>query len=141
LPRRNLESNAGAASRGLFFRPLPAYAFARTAKLKDFSKQGGKMAADPVKVDPKHYRVEFENDRVRVLHVTYGPREKSVMHGHPDAVAVFLTDNRGRFNLPGGKSEERSWTAGQAMLTPAEEHLPENLSDKPLELVLVELKG
>ena len=34
-----------------------------------------------------------------------------------------------------------SWTAGQTMLIPAEEHLPENLTDKPLELVLVELKG
>ena len=24
------------------------------------------MAQDPVKVDPKHYKVEFENDQVRV---------------------------------------------------------------------------
>jgi quercetin dioxygenase-like cupin family protein len=124
----------------LFLGGLAAYALLRTAKFEHFSRQGGKMAADPVKVDPKHYRVEFENDRVRVLHVSYGPREKSVMHGHPDAVAVFLTDNHGRFSLPGGKTEERSWTAGQAMLTPAEEHLPENLTDKPLELVLIELK-
>jgi quercetin dioxygenase-like cupin family protein len=99
------------------------------------------MSADPVKADPKHYKVEFENDRVRVLRVTYGPHEKSVMHGHPDTVAVFLTSNRGRFSLPGGKTEERSWTAGQAMAIPAEEHLPENVTDKPLELVLIELKA
>jgi hypothetical protein len=26
---------------------------------------------DPVKVDAKHYKVEFENDRVRVLRITY----------------------------------------------------------------------
>src|SRR2546422_5729557 len=39
-------------------------------------------APDAVKVDPKHYKVELENDRVRVVRITYGPREKSVMHGH-----------------------------------------------------------
>ena len=36
-------------------------------------------ADDPVNLDPKHYSVEFENDRVLVLRVKYGPKEKSVM--------------------------------------------------------------
>ena len=52
-------------------------------------------ADDPVKVDPKHYTVEFENDRVRVVHIKYKPGEKSVMHSHPESVAVFLTDAHG----------------------------------------------
>ena len=47
---------------------------------------------DPVKVDPQHYKVEFENERVRVLRIKYGAGEKSVMHSHPEAIAVFLTD-------------------------------------------------
>jgi quercetin dioxygenase-like cupin family protein len=97
-------------------------------------------SADPIEVDPKHYKVELENDRVRVLRITYGPREKSVMHSHPDGLAVFLTENRARFTLPDGRTEERSWTAGQTMLLLAEEHLPENLTDKSIELILVELK-
>ena len=98
------------------------------------------VSADPVQVDSKHYTVEEENDRVRVLRVKYGAHEKSVMHGHPGLVALFLTANHGRFTFPDGRTEERSWTAGQAMLMPAEEHLPENLSDNPLEVVLIELK-
>jgi quercetin dioxygenase-like cupin family protein len=98
------------------------------------------VSADPVKVDSKHYKVEAENDQVRVLRIRYGPHEKSVMHAHPATVAVFLTDNRGRFTFPDGRTEERSWKAGQSMLMPAEEHLPENLSDNPLELVLIEFK-
>ena len=53
------------------------------------------VSADPVTVDAKHYAVEAENDRVRVLRVKYGPREKSVMHAHPSVVAVFLTTNHG----------------------------------------------
>src|SRR5216684_2803592 len=32
-------------------------------------------ALDQVKVDPKHYSVEFENDQVRVLRVKIGPGE------------------------------------------------------------------
>ena len=61
------------------------------------------MAQDPVKVDSKHYTVEFENDQVRVLRVKYGPHEKSVMHQHPNAVAIFMTDINGKFTFPDGK--------------------------------------
>jgi beta-alanine degradation protein BauB len=99
------------------------------------------MAQDPVKVDPKHYKVEFENARVRVLHIQYGPHEKSVMHRHPDAVAVFLADQSARFTLPDGKTIERGGKAGQAIWTPAETHLPENIGDKALDVILVELKS
>ncbi len=104
------------------------------------AKAKAAKAQDPVKVDPTHYKVEAENKQVRVLRITYGPGEKSVTHGHPAGVAVFLTENRAKFTFPDGKSEERSWQAGQTLLMPAEEHLPENLTDKPLELILVELK-
>ncbi|MFC2094014.1 hypothetical protein ACFLSH_00155 [Bacteroidota bacterium] len=38
---------------------------------------GSSFAQDAAKVDPKHYKVEFENDDVRVLRITYGPGEKS----------------------------------------------------------------
>src|SRR5438093_11787045 len=82
---------------------------------------------DPVKVDPKHYKVEFENDQVRVLRIQYGPGEKSVMHSHPDAVQVFLTDTHARFTYPDGKNEELNAKAGQAAWHPAFAHLPENL--------------
>jgi quercetin dioxygenase-like cupin family protein len=85
--------------------------------------------------------VEFENAQVRVLRVQYGPHEKSVMHSHPAGVVVFMSDQQGRFTLPGGKSEDRSAKAGEVRWEPAETHLPENLGDKPLEVILVELKG
>jgi quercetin dioxygenase-like cupin family protein len=98
-------------------------------------------AQDPVKVDPKHYTVEFENDTVRVLRIHYGPGEKSVMHSHPAAIAVFLTDHANKMTFPGGKSEVNSGKAGEVQMTPAGEHLPENVGDKPMELILVELKG
>ncbi|HEY0347255.1 MAG TPA: cupin domain-containing protein [Pyrinomonadaceae bacterium] len=98
------------------------------------------LAQDAVKVDPKHYKVEFENRTVRVLRVKYGPHEKSVMHRHPNAVAIFQSDGRVKFTYPGGKSEERDMKAGQAIWTPATRHLPENLSDTDMEVILIEMK-
>jgi len=98
-------------------------------------------AQDPVKVDAKHYKVEFENDQVRVLRITYGPHEKSVMHQHPGSVAVFLTDGQVRFTLPDGKTQDAPIKAGATQWEAGGKHLPENTGDKPFELVLVELKG
>ena len=99
------------------------------------------LAQDPVKVDPKHYKVEFENEQVRVLRISYGVGEKSVMHEHPNAVAVFLTDGNVKFTTPDGKSEERPAKAGATIWSPGGKHLPENIGSKPFELILVELKG
>jgi quercetin dioxygenase-like cupin family protein len=99
------------------------------------------MAQDPVKVDPKHYKVESENDQVRVLRITYGPHEKSVMHEHPASQVIYLTDVHVKFTLPGGKTQESRGKAGETSWAPAGKHLPENLSDKPLEGILVELKA
>jgi len=99
------------------------------------------LAQDPVKVDSAHYKIEFENDQVRVLRISYNPHEKSVMHEHPAGVAIFLTAGHGKFTYPDGKTEEINWEAGKTRWTPAGKHLPENLSDKPFELFLVELKA
>ena len=99
------------------------------------------FAQDPVKVDGNHYKVEFENDQVRVLRVKVGAGEKSIMHQHPDAVAIFLTDVNGKFTFPDGKSEPVTSKAGDTRWTPAITHMPENAGDQPFEVILVELKS
>ena len=98
------------------------------------------VAQDPVKVDPKHYSVISENNEVRILKVHYGAHEKSVMHSHPDSVAVFTSDSTGTFHMPDGTSQAMSGKAGTALFTPAGTHNPE-AGDKPIDVVLVELKG
>ena len=99
------------------------------------------VAQDAVKVDPKHYTVVSENAQVRVLKIHYGPHEKSVMHSHPNLVAVFLSDGKGKFTFPDGKTQDFTTTKGQTMWADAGTHLPENTSDTPLDGILVELKG
>lgn len=99
------------------------------------------MAQDPVKVDSGHYTVELENDKVRVLRIKYGPHEKSVMHGHPATVGIFLTDAQFRFAYPNRPTEEGTAKAGEIFYFDAHEHLPENRGDQPFEVIAVELKA
>ena len=105
-----------------------------------YAQPAGGGKADPVKVDAKHYKVEFENERVRVLRVSYGPGEKSVMHYNPDSVIVSLTGDTTRMTTPDGKSHEGPTKAGAAIWAPAGSRLPQNVSDKRDEVIMVELK-
>ena len=98
------------------------------------------FAQDATKVDSAHYKVEFENDQVRVLRITYGPGEKSVMHEHPEGVVVFLTDTHTRMTYADGTTQESTRKAGQTFSASAVKHLPENISDKPSEIILIEIK-
>jgi quercetin dioxygenase-like cupin family protein len=98
------------------------------------------LAQDPVTVDSAHYKVQFQNDHVRVLRITYGPNDKSVMHYHPAGVVVFLTDARGQHTLPNGETVQVEGKAGQTGWAVAGSHIGQNLSNRPFELILIELK-
>ena len=98
-------------------------------------------AQDAVKVDPTHYSVVTENEQVRILKVHYGPHEKSIMHSHPATVAVFLTDAKGQFSFPDGKTQTFDAKAGESQYTAANTHLPENTGENGMDVIVVELKG
>ena len=95
---------------------------------------------DAVAEDPAHYALVFENERARVLRVKMGPKEKSVMHGHPDHVAVLLTPTKTLMTLPGGASFVAVNKAGAVVQGPAGEHMPQNLLDEVTEVVVIEPK-
>jgi quercetin dioxygenase-like cupin family protein len=101
---------------------------------------GISFAQDAAKVDPKHYKVEFENDQVRVLRITYAPGEKGIMHSHPEGMVIFLSDTNGNFTYPDGKTEKRDFKKGFFSWVPATTHQGENLGDKPFELIQIEMK-
>jgi len=101
---------------------------------------GPALAQDPVKVDAKHWKVEFENDQVRVCRFKAGPHEKSPMHEHPNTVIISLTGGTTTFTAPDGKTSQTTSKAGDVIWRPAEKHASEN-GDKPTEAILIELKG
>jgi len=55
-------------------------------------------------------------------------------------VVVFLTDCKGRFTYPDGKTEDIDVIAGQTLFAEPTEHLPANVSEKPFEVLQIELK-
>jgi quercetin dioxygenase-like cupin family protein/quinol monooxygenase YgiN len=99
------------------------------------------QAQDAAKIDPEHYKVEVENDQVRVLRIKYGPGERSKMHSHPEGVVVFLSDSKGKMKTPDGKVHEMDEKAGKVMWTGPSSHEPANDGDKAFEVIQVELKN
>jgi quercetin dioxygenase-like cupin family protein len=97
-------------------------------------------AQDPVKVSPKNYSIEVENQWVRALRVKQGPHEKMPMHEHPASVAIYLTDVHEKITSADGKAREVTRKAGDVAWLEAARQTEENLSDQPLETVVVELK-
>jgi quercetin dioxygenase-like cupin family protein len=84
--------------------------------------------------------VEIDNPWVRVLRVKAGPHQKIPMHEHPASVLVCLTDVDERTTAPDGKSQEVTHKAGDVAYREPMQHAEENLSDQPLEVIVVELK-
>ncbi len=98
-------------------------------------------AQDPTKVEPKHYKLDFENDKVQVVSVHYGAHEKSALHEHPGGVVVILTSAHLRFTDENGKTREIFSKPGEARWYPPFKHRVENLGDTPYDAVYVGIKG
>ncbi|HSB08431.1 MAG TPA: hypothetical protein VLM38_02885 [Blastocatellia bacterium] len=109
-------------------------------ELKGGAVGSAKAALDPVKVDPAHHKVMFENDRVRVLRIKFKPHDKTKQHEHPNGVAIYLTDVKARFALADGKTREGGGRRGEATWAAAEKHIVENTTARPADIILVELK-
>lgn len=83
---------------------------------------------DPTVVDKKHYKVEFENEHVRILRVHYAPHDKGELHEHLlNRVVLYLNDQ------PGAKTDE-------VRISGAGKHTEQNASDQPADRIAVELK-
>jgi len=83
---------------------------------------------DPTVVDAKHYKVEFENEQVRVLRVHYDAHDKGVEHEHIlNRVVLYLND-------------QTAAKADEVRMAGAGTHTEENKGDQPADRIAVELK-
>ena len=83
---------------------------------------------DPTAVDNKHYKVEFENENVRVLRIHFGPHEKGETHEHIlNRVVVYMND-------------QANAKADDVRMAGAATHAEENASDRAADRIAVELK-
>jgi quercetin dioxygenase-like cupin family protein len=90
--------------------------------------------------DADHHKVEFENADVTVVRYKIAPHEKTAMHSHPKNVQVMLTDHDLKVTTPDGKTTEAHGKAGQVAWRNPTTHMVENISDKPVEGLLIEPK-
>jgi len=83
---------------------------------------------DPVRVDPRHYTVEFENDYVRVLRVHFEPHEQGRNHEHLLNRVVFYVNDQ-----PNAKADD-------VRMAGAATHVETNDSAQAADRIAVEIK-
>jgi uncharacterized RmlC-like cupin family protein len=86
--------------------------------------------------------VKIDNDAVRVLNVVDQPHTPSALHRHEvNRVMIYLTSGDQTIRYQDGKVDEQHWKAGQVAWSPAGGmHISENVGEKPLHIIEVELK-
>jgi hypothetical protein len=95
---------------------------------------------DILKIDPRHYRLEFENEKARTLRITLGPDESVPMHDAAAATLVCLTECHLRFTPPSGRVQDIHMEAGQTRWIWDDVRSEKNLSTHKLEMLLIEVK-
>jgi beta-alanine degradation protein BauB len=94
---------------------------------------------NPLDVASNVYKFKMENDRVRVLTVTFKPGDKAKMHHHPDHVVYVLEGGKMKLTSQ-GKIDILELKGGDTVFLNAQNHEAENIGQTTLELLVVELK-
>jgi hypothetical protein len=95
----------------------------------------------PAALDNTHFQRVFQNERVEVIRVRLGPREKTLVMEIPAHVMTCLTDQHLRLIYAHTKPGERAQKAGFTGWIERDEYGFENLDDKPVEWILVVPRG
>ena len=98
-----------------------------------------RMSLDPVASNPEHYKVVFENERVRVLEYPDHPGDKTTPHQHPDSIMYTLSTFRRRL-VSGDVQREVELQAGSVGWLPPQEHHGENVGAPQRNVLFVEWK-
>ncbi len=98
------------------------------------------LAQDPLKVAPTMYKLVFENERVRIMEVSFKPGEKIAQHSHPDHFGYILEAGKLKISKPDGTSSELDGKVGDVVWIPTETHSGENIGKTTVRVLVVELK-
>ncbi len=98
------------------------------------------FAADPLEVAPDMYKLKFENDRVRVMEVTFQPGQSIPAHSHPDHFVVVEQGGQLKLTKGDGGVAEVELKEGEIMWINAETHKATNTGTTVVRLLVTELK-
>ena len=97
-------------------------------------------AQDPVKVDPSHYRILFENAHIRVLEYRDKPGDEAPMHSHPAYMTYVTGAGKTKVILPGGGTKIEESTSSESDCHMPTRHATENVGTTDTQGLLVEFK-
>ncbi len=97
---------------------------------------------DALSVDAPHYRLQFENDRTRVLTLTLDVNETVPMHDDPDTLFICVSEScHLRLAQPDGYvGYFHMQDSGQTRWVRAQTRSEKNVGIEKLEMVVVEFK-
>jgi hypothetical protein len=95
---------------------------------------------DALAADPKHYRLDFENDHMRVLRLTLKADEAVPVHDDRDALFVCIKECHLRLTRPGGRAQDIHLQAAESRWIYGDTRSEKNLGSQPLELLVIETK-
>jgi quercetin dioxygenase-like cupin family protein len=102
--------------------------------------KGWPVELDPVKLNPAHEQVLFENARVRVLRTILEPHLKGPAHDHPSYVVVYLTELHTTMTLADGNQVDNPRHPGEVAWRDPYRHATENVGDRTAVEIQIELK-
>lgn len=98
-------------------------------------------ATDATVVDAAHHKVEFENDRIRLVRMTYPVGYKNPMHSHLPGVTIVLSETAVRTWAKDNTEADAKTTANSAAWSNGGDgHANQVRGNAALELIRVELK-
>lgn len=97
------------------------------------------FAADPIEVGNGMYKLVSENDRVRVMEVTFKPGDKIAEHSHPDHFVYVLEAGTLQITNAAG-STDAVLKVGDVIFINAESHSAVNTGTTQVRLLVTELK-
>lgn len=98
------------------------------------------FAADPLEVAPDMYKLKYENDRVRVMEVTFQPGQSIPEHSHPDHFVVVEEAGQLKITKADGTSMDADLKVGDVVWIDAETHSAVNTGKTQVRLLVTELK-
>ena len=96
------------------------------------------LAQDAIQVDPKHFKVEYQDVKTRVVREILGPGETAPMHSHPERVTVAIRGAKLRMTDANGKTETVEVKTGEATHLDAQTHTVTNIGTTTFEEVSTE---
>jgi pimeloyl-ACP methyl ester carboxylesterase/quercetin dioxygenase-like cupin family protein len=96
------------------------------------------FAQDAVQTDPKHFKVEYQDVKTRVVREILPPGETAPMHSHPERILVVVRGGKLRITDAAGKTEIAEMKAGDVEHLDLSTHTVTNIGNTVFEEVSTE---